>query len=71
MYWAKTDLKMLKRRIQVIENTAHTPFEGIDKLEPLKYRKGAWSQRIDNEHRLVYDVTNDAIIKSACRFHYE
>ena len=29
-----------------------------------------WSRRINDEHRLVYQVTNDALIVASCRFHY-
>lgn len=35
-YWAKTDLKILKKIIVLSENIAKTPFEGLGKPEPLK-----------------------------------
>jgi toxin YoeB len=71
-YWAKTDLKILKKIIILSENTAHTPFEGLGKPEPLKGDlQGFWSRRITDEHRLVYAVTKEAIIIIACRRHYE
>ena len=42
-----------------------------DKPEPLKYHlPGAWSRRIDDEHRLVYIVTETEIIILAARYHY-
>jgi toxin YoeB len=31
---------------------------------------GAWSRRIDDEHRLVYVVTEAEIIILAARYHY-
>ncbi|HEX3679358.1 MAG TPA: Txe/YoeB family addiction module toxin, partial [Galbitalea sp.] len=47
------------------------PFEGIGKPEPLKYHlPGAWSRRIDDEHRLGYIVGNDEIIILAARYRY-
>ena len=70
-YWASTDLKILKRIIKLIENIRKTPFTGIGKPEPLKYQlKGFWSRRINDEHRLIYKVTEDLIIIASCRFHY-
>lgn len=70
-FWAKNDLKQLKRIIQLIENIQQNPFEGLGKPEALKHDlKGFWSRRIDSEHRLVYKVTDTDIIIIACRFHY-
>jgi toxin YoeB len=47
------------------------PFTGVGKPEPLKYHlPGAWSRRIDDEHRLVYIVTEAEIIILAARYHY-
>lgn len=46
-------------------------FTGIGKPEPLKYHlPGAWSRRIDDEHRLVYLVTDKEIVVLAARYHY-
>lgn len=33
--------------------------------------KGWWSQRITQEHRLVYRVEADTLIVLQCRFHYD
>ncbi|MFZ0749897.1 MAG: Txe/YoeB family addiction module toxin, partial [Pyrinomonadaceae bacterium] len=47
------------------------PFRGIGKPEPLKHElKGCWSRRIDQEHRLVYQVKDEKIRIVACRYHY-
>jgi toxin YoeB len=47
------------------------PFTGIGKPEPLKRElSGCWSRRIDQEHRLIYQVTADKIRILACRYHY-
>jgi len=32
---------------------------------------GWWSRRIDQEHRLVYRVTDDALLIAQCRYHYD
>jgi toxin YoeB len=71
MHWTETDLKMLKKIIELLRNAAETPFHGIGKPEPLKYRNGAWSRRINQEHRIIYQVNDDAIIVVHCRYHYD
>lgn len=64
--------RLLKRVFELIGNIDQTPFEGIGKPEPLKYKlKGKWSRRINDEHRIVYEVTNEEIIIYACKFHYD
>lgn len=56
----------------MIEETHRDPFGGIGKPEPLKGDlSGYWSKRINDEHRLVYKVTGDALIILQCRFHYD
>jgi len=47
------------------------PFKGIGKPELLRHElKGCWSRRIDQEHRLVYQVVENKIRILACRYHY-
>ncbi len=71
MYWQTSDKKHLKKTNMLIKDIKRSPFEGIGKPEPLKHQlKGCWSRRIDTEHRLVYEVTQDAIRIVSCRFHY-
>ena len=56
---------------KLVEDVRRDPFTGIGKPEPLKYHlPGAWSRRIDDEHRLVYIVTEAEIIILAARYHY-
>lgn len=69
--WAKTDKKLFERLQKLISETAKNPFDGIGKPEPLKANlKGYWSRRINDEHRLVYKVTDEQIIIAACKYHY-
>ena len=71
LYWQQTDKQMLKKINQLIKDIQRTPFTGIGKPEPLKHQlQGCWSRRIDGEHRLVYEVTNDMLKIIGCRFHY-
>ncbi|MBP7283557.1 MAG: Txe/YoeB family addiction module toxin [Leptospiraceae bacterium] len=40
-------------------------------MKDLKHEyKGYWSRRINQEHRLVYRVTDSEIIFIACKYHY-
>lgn len=57
-YWRKSDSKSIQSKISnLIEAIIKDPFKGIGKPEPLKHNlSGAWSRRINQEHRLVYEV---------------
>lgn len=70
-YWQKTSKEKVKQISKLIKAIKRDPFEGIGKPEPLKHDlAGYWSRRIDQEHRLVYEVQDDAIIIVQCRYHY-
>ena len=70
-WWVAKDRKLALRILRLIGETQRTPFEGSGKPEPLKHElKGAWSRRIDKEHRLVYEANDDRVRILACRFHY-
>lgn len=72
LYWQEKDRKMLKKVNLLIKDIQRTPFEGLGNPEQLKYDlSGLWSRRIDREHRLVYNVTNDQVFIYACRYHYD
>lgn len=69
--WAKSDPALFERITRLIVETSRDPFHGIGKPEPLRHQlKGFWSRRINDEHRLLYQVTNDTLIIASCRFHY-
>ena len=71
LYWQKIDKKMLSRINTLIKDIARHPYDGIGKPEPLKHNyRGFWSRRIDGEHRLIYQVTDDEIRIVKCRYHY-
>ena len=72
LYWQKIDKKMLKRINLLIKDISRQPYEGIGKPEPLKHNyRGFWSRRINEEHRLIYQVPEDEIRILKCRFHYD
>lgn len=67
----QNDREKASRLIRLIQETQADPFGGIGKPEPLKHElAGCWSKRIDNEHRLVYQVQEHKIRVLACRYHY-
>ena len=70
-YFIKEDRKKALKIMKLIDEIVRDPFKGTGKPEPLKYLStGAWSRRIDDMHRLVYQVDNDSIIILTCRYHY-
>ncbi len=71
-WWIEQDRKVALKIMRLVENIQESPFEGLGKPEPLKHElSGLWSRRIDQEHRLVYEVRQDKIRILACRFHYD
>ena len=48
------------------------PFDGIGKPEALKHDyQGYWSRKINDKHRLLYQVTDEEIIIIRCKDHYD
>lgn len=71
LYWQKSDKKLLKRVNSLIKEIQRDPFEGIGKPEPLKHAlSGYWSRRINDEHRIVYRIKDDALLIAQLRYHY-
>lgn len=71
LYWQKQDRKILDRINKLIREIQRDPFAGVGKPEPLKHAlSGFWSRRITDEHRLVYQVTEDAVLIAQLRYHY-
>ncbi|MCI8426382.1 MAG: Txe/YoeB family addiction module toxin [Lachnospira sp.] len=71
LYWQNIDKKIVKRINDLIKDIKRNPFEGIGKPEGLKYDlSGKWSRRINDEHRLVYQVENNNLIIYTCKYHY-
>jgi toxin YoeB len=71
LYWQTTDRKILRRINTMIKEIMRNPFEGMGKPEPLKHAlSGYWSRRITDEHRFVYNVSEDSIHIAQLRYHY-
>lgn len=70
--WQTEDKKMLRKINELIKDIQRNPFDGKGKPEPLKYDlSGYWSRRIDREHRLVYDYSENELQIISCRYHYD
>jgi toxin YoeB len=69
--WLEKDRKLFLKITDLIREAARNPSKGIGKPELLKHEySGHWSRRINNEHRLVYTVTEIAIEIVSCKYHY-
>lgn len=70
--WESTDKKIFKKIKELIKDITRTPFEGIGKPEPLKHElSGYWSRRINDEHRLVYKISDNMLYILSCKEHYK
>lgn len=67
-YWKKSGNKIIQKKIsQLLDAIEDNPIEGIGKPEILKHNmSGFWSRRIDQEHRIVYELLED---KRTIRIH--
>ena len=68
----KSGNKVIVSKITLLlEELTQHPFTGTGKPEQLKYNlSGCWSRRINHEHRLVYEVTEDAVFILSAKGHY-
>ncbi|HUL01275.1 MAG TPA: Txe/YoeB family addiction module toxin [Nitrospirota bacterium] len=70
-YWLESDRQMLRRINRLINEITRDPFSGAGKPEPLKHGlSGYWSRRINDEHRIVYRMSEDAVLIAQLRYHY-
>ena len=76
-FWVKSGNKNILSKIaNLIEDIQLHPFEGIGKPEQLKHQlSGRWSRRINQEHRIIYKVTEENTIEIldilSLKGHYE
>ncbi len=55
----------------MLESISIDPYKGIGQPEALKYNlSGAWSRRINKEHKLVYEVIDDIVYILSLKGHY-
>ena len=70
-HWTRTDGRRVLRVLRLVEDVLRDPLTGAGKPERLRGQlHGKWSRRIDQEHRLVYEVREDRVYFLAARYHY-
>jgi toxin YoeB len=70
--WIQSDRKTALRIGDLIRDILRSPFEGLGKPEPLRHQfKGCWNRRIDQEHRLIYMMTENSIVIISYYSHYK
>ena len=71
LYWQRSDKKILRRINILIKEIMRAPFQGMGKPEPLKHAlSGYWSRRINDEHRIIYKITEETVQIAQLRYHY-
>ena len=71
LHWQAADKRILKKINELIRDIERSPKAGLGKPEPLRFElSGAWSRRIDEEHRMVYRLDGEDLHILACRYHY-
>jgi toxin YoeB len=69
--WSSANKAIFKRIVELIREIRRTPYEGKGNPEPLKHElAGKWSRKIDMEHRLVYEITENTVEIISCKYHY-
>lgn len=68
----KTGNKVVLKKLPILlTEITEKPFTGTEKPEALKYNfTGLWSRRINQEHRLVYEVLDDQVLIHSAKGHY-
>lgn len=62
---------VLNKLLKLLEELAEHPFTGTGKPEALKHGlSGCWSRRINKEHRLVYEVSENNVFILSAKGHY-
>lgn len=62
---------ILNKLLVLLEELTEHPLTGTGKPEPLKHAlTGLWSRRINREHRLVYEVTENIVYILSVKGHY-
>ena len=64
VFWKKSGNKAIQNKIkQLITAIQGDPYHRIGKPEPLKHElSGSWSRRINQEHRIIYEIQQENII---------
>jgi toxin YoeB len=62
---------VLKKMLVLLNEIVEHPFDGTGKPELLKHNlTGCWSRRINHEHRIIYQVTDNKVLIHSLKGHY-
>lgn len=68
----KYNHRLVNKSIELLMDVQRQPFQGIGKPEHLKhFTANIWSRRINDEHRLIYEVSGNETIVFSFMGHYE
>ena len=72
-FWKKSGNKQIIKKIDdLVDDILSHPETGIGKPEQLKHEmSGLLSRRINDEHRIVYEIINDELVIVSLKGHYE
>ncbi|MDL2309198.1 Txe/YoeB family addiction module toxin [Bacteroidales bacterium OttesenSCG-928-B11] len=72
-FWKKSGNKQIQKKIsELISDISEHPEIGLGKPEKLKHKlTGAWSRRINSEHRIIYEVHENEIHILSMKGHYQ
>jgi len=71
-HWKSSGNSKIQNKItDLINSISEDPFIGIGKPEPLKHEfAGCWSRRINEEHRIIYEVNENSVEILSLKDHY-
>lgn len=71
-FWKKSGKTQIQKKInELIQDIIKNPETGLGKPEKLKHElAGLWSRRINDEHRILYEIVNDELHIISLRGHY-
>lgn len=71
-YHKKSGNKAILKKLSVLFNEiSDHPYTGTGKPEALKHHlSGKWSRRINQEHRIVYEVFDNYVKIHSLKYHY-
>jgi toxin YoeB len=62
---------LLRKIFSLLNELTQTPCEGLGKPEQLKHElSGLWSRRINQKHRLIYEVLDTCVLIHSLKRHY-
>ena len=72
-FWKLSGNNKIEQKITaLIIAIQNDPFAGIGKPEALKFDlAGKWSRRINQEHRIIYEMIADSLIIHSLKGHYQ